>query len=38
MEQKKQKKKLQWQYNVNTSVTNAYYGLITWSQRNKACA
>jgi len=32
-------KKIQWQCNVNISVTNVYYGLITWrSQRNKAYA
>jgi len=39
MEQKKQKIKIQWQCNVNTSVTSVYYSLITRrSQRNKACA
>jgi len=32
------KQKIQWQCNVNTSVTSVYYGLITWSQRNRVYA
>jgi len=35
MEQKKTNEKIQWQCNVNNSVTNVYYGLITRRRKFK---